>query len=116
MAIGPRKEIFAKAEEPWRQRSAGHLYGKTENGGTGTLYVSPVPFDQLDRCRPVKVPGEPGLGKAERRMAATDGLGKAVLAAPALGIAAGVAGAFVALSKRKERLEEGELNHVRIHQ
>jgi formate dehydrogenase iron-sulfur subunit len=24
-----------------------HVYGETENGGTATLYISPVPFDQL---------------------------------------------------------------------
>jgi hypothetical protein len=36
-------------------------------------------------------------------MAGTDGIGKAVLAAPALGIAAGVAGAFALISRRKNQ-------------
>jgi hypothetical protein len=40
-------------------------------------------------------------------MAGTDAIGKAVLAAPALGIAAGVAGAFKWLADRKSRLTEG---------
>jgi Fe-S-cluster-containing dehydrogenase component len=104
MSIGPRNDIYAQAEA-LAAKIGGHIYGKTENGGTSTLYVSPVPFDQIDRAVH-KGPGEPGLGKAERRMAATDGMGKAVLAAPVLGIAAGVAGAFAALSKRKERLRK----------
>ena len=47
MTIGPRREIYAKAEE-LAKKIGGHLYGKTENGGTSTLYVSPVPFDRLD--------------------------------------------------------------------
>ncbi|MHB8773089.1 MAG: 4Fe-4S dicluster domain-containing protein [Syntrophales bacterium] len=104
MSIGPRKEIYAQAEA-LAAKIGGYLYGKAENGGTSTLYVSPVPFDRLDRAIH-KGPGEPGLGEAKRRMAATDGMGKTVLAAPALGIAAGVAGAFAALSKRKDRLKK----------
>lgn len=104
MSIGPRKEIYAQAEA-LATKIGGYLYGKTENGGTSTLYVSPVPFDLLDRAIH-KGPGEPGLGEAKRRMAGTDGMGKAVLAAPVLGIAAGVAGAFAALSRRKNRLKK----------
>lgn len=106
MAIGPRKEILARAEELAR-KIGGHLYGRKENDGTGTLYVSPVPFEALDRAV-VKGPGRPGLGAAKRRMAETDGLGKAVLAAPAIGIAAGLAGAFSFLSKRKDKTGKEE--------
>lgn len=104
MTIGPRTEIYAKAEELAKQ-IGGHLYGKTENGGTSTLYVSPVPFDRLDGAIK-KGPGEPGLGAVKRRMAGTDTMGKAVLAAPAIGIAAGVAGAFALVSKRKDRMKK----------
>ncbi|MDA8123673.1 MAG: 4Fe-4S dicluster domain-containing protein [Deltaproteobacteria bacterium] len=96
MAIGPREEIFAKAEE-LKNKISGYLYGKTENGGTSTLYVSPVAFDALNASVKQEA-GRPGLGKVKRRMEKTDGLGKAVLAAPAIGIAAGV---FAFVSKRK---------------
>ena len=101
MSIGPRKEILAKAEE-LAKRIGGSLYGKEENDGTGTLYVSPVPFELLDAAVQ-KGLGQPGLGPVKRRMAGTDAMGKAVLAAPALGIAAGLAGAFVFISKRKDK-------------
>jgi formate dehydrogenase iron-sulfur subunit len=104
MSIGPRSEIYAKAEE-LTKKIGGYLYGKTENGGTSTLYVSPVPFDRLDGMIR-KGPGEPGLGAVKRRMAGTDAMGKAVLAAPAIGIAAGVAGAFALVSKRKDRIKK----------
>jgi Fe-S-cluster-containing dehydrogenase component len=106
MSIGPRKEIYARAEQTAKQ-IGGYLYGKTENGGTSTLYLSAVPFDRLDGALR-KGPGEPGLDAAQRRMAGTDGLGKAVLAAPALGIAAGVIGAFAFVSKRKDRIRKEE--------
>ena len=101
MSIGPRKEILAKAEE-LAKRIGGYLYGKKENDGTGTLYVSPVPFELLDAAVQ-KGPGQPGLGSVKRRMAGTDAMGKAVLAAPVLGIAAGLAGAFAFISKRKDK-------------
>jgi len=96
MAIGPREEIFAKAEE-MAKKIGGHLYGKTENGGTSTLYVSAVAFDVLNASIK-KDSGRPGLGAVKRKMEKTDGLGKVVLAAPAVGIAAGV---FAFISKRK---------------
>lgn len=106
LSIGPRGEIYAKAEA-LAKSIGGHLYGKKENGGTGTLYLSAVPFDRLhDAIR--KGPGEPGLAAVERQMARTDAFGKAVLAAPAIGIAAGVAGAFTLVSKRKARLKKEE--------
>lgn len=96
MAIGPRAEIFAQAEALVKQ-IGGYLYGRKENGGTGTLYVSPVAFEVLDASVKPEA-GRPGLGQVQRGMEKTDGLGKAVLAAPALGIAAG---AFAFLAKRK---------------
>lgn len=104
MSIGPRSEIYARAEA-LATKIGGYLYGKSENGGTSTLYVSPVPFDRLDGVIR-KGPGEPGLGAAKRRMAGTDTMGKAVLAAPVIGIAAGIAGAFALVSKRKDRIKK----------
>jgi hypothetical protein len=44
-------------------------------------------------------------------MAGTDTMAKAVLQAPLYGIAAGVAGAFVALSLRKNRAKGGDNGH-----
>lgn len=107
MSIGGRNEIYTRAQEA-AKKIGGYLYGKEENGGTSTLYLSPVPFETLDAAIE-KGPGRPGLGRAKREMAATDGIGKAVLAAPALGIAAGLAGAFAFISKRKnESAKRGE--------
>lgn len=106
MSIGPREEIFAKAEE-LAKNIGGYIYGKNENGGTSTLYVSAVPFDLLDKAVE-KGPGKPSLKPVKRAMAKTDNAAKAVLAAPALGIAVGVASAFSFISKRKDE-NKGEI-------
>ena len=42
--IGPRPDIIAKAHAI-AQEIGGHVYGASENGGTNTIYVSPVPFE-----------------------------------------------------------------------
>ncbi|NPU85212.1 MAG: 4Fe-4S dicluster domain-containing protein [Syntrophaceae bacterium] len=106
LLIGPREKIFALAEER-AGKSGGYLYGKKENGGTSTLYVSPVPFNVLDRAV-AKGKGRPGFGPMPRKMEKTDGLGRAVLISPVAGAAAGIAGALGYLSKRKERVKEEE--------
>lgn len=105
MLIGPREEIFAEAEQR-AGKMKGYLYGKNENGCTSTLYVSPVSFDRINATM-TKGPGRPDMKPGvERQMATTDGLGKAVLAAPAVGVVAGAAGALKWLADRKSKLEK----------
>jgi len=105
MIIGPRREIEKTANERASAMS-GYLYGKTENGGTSTLYVSPVSFEQINKTMQKK-PGQPDMKPdVKRRMASTDPLGKAVLAAPVLGMVA--AGALNWISRRKEQLKKEE--------
>jgi Fe-S-cluster-containing dehydrogenase component len=103
LLIGPRQEIEKIAEERARAMN-GYIYGKTENGGTSTLYVSPVSFDLINKTMEKK-PGQPDMKPdIPRRMAATDPLAKAVLVAPVLGIAA--AGALNWFSRRKEMVKK----------
>jgi len=105
MLIGPRDKMLAEAERRAQQMN-GFLYGRDENGGTSTFYVSPVSFDRINATMK-KGPGRPDMKPGvERRMAGTDSLGKAVLAAPAIGIVAGAAGALQWLSDRKARVEK----------
>ncbi len=108
MLIGPRHEIEKIASERVLAMN-GFIYGKTENGGTATLYVSPVSFDKIHQTM-AKKPGQPDMKPdVVRRMAATDPLGKAVLAAPFLGIAA--AGALGWISRRKEQEKKEGTGH-----
>lgn len=111
LLIGPRREIEKIANERARAMN-GHIYGKTENGGTSTLYVSPVSFELINKTMEKK-PGQPDMKPdVKRRMAATDPLGKAVLVAPVLGLAAaGAAGAFSWLARRKEQLKKEGKDH-----
>ena len=108
LLIGPRREIEKIADDRALAMS-GYIYGKVENGGTSTLYVSPVSFEKINAAMEKK-PGRPDMKPGvKRRMASTDPLGKAVLAAPVLGIAA--AGALGWLSKRKEQVKKEEENN-----
>ena len=105
LLIGPRKDIHALAENR-AKRMNGFIYGKRENGGTATLYVSPVSFDLINK-KIEKKPGQPGMPpNAKRRMADTDGLGKVVLASPAVGLAAGAVGALRWISRRKSQKQD----------
>lgn len=101
--IGPRAEIVAAARA-LAEKTGGFVYGETENGGTNTLYVSPVPFEALDAALE-KGPGRPGLGGTDDVMGEEANLAKSVLLAPLAGIAAGVlrlAGRARAATRRED--------------
>ena len=105
MLIGPRRDIEKMADERARAMN-GFIYGKTENGGTSTFYVSPVSFEQINKTMQKK-PGQPDMKPdVKRRMAATDPLGKAVLAAPALGVI--TAGVLSWFARRKDQVKKEE--------
>jgi formate dehydrogenase iron-sulfur subunit len=93
LLIGKKEDIY---EEAMRRAQAvgGFIYGAKENGGTATLYVSPVPFEEINRVIR-KGPGLPHLGPTQRRMAETDRLGNyTLIGAPIFGTVAGLVGIF----------------------
>jgi Fe-S-cluster-containing dehydrogenase component len=47
LTFGSRRDILALARVR-AEEIRGYVYGDDENGGTGTFYVSPVPFEKLD--------------------------------------------------------------------
>lgn len=47
LAFGPRREMAALARIR-AEEMGGYVYGDDENGGTGTFYVSPVPFEKIE--------------------------------------------------------------------
>ena len=85
--IGPRSEIVTLAHNLAREID-GFIYGETENGGTNTIYVSPVPFTEIDQAIQ-KGPGRPGFQPVKNAMAPEDKLLRALIAAPIAGVAAG---------------------------
>ncbi len=86
--IGPGEEIVRQAHE-LAEETGGYIYGEKENGGTNTIYVSPISFEALNKAIE-KGPGRPHFKKVEDSMAHADNLAKAMLIAPIAGIAAGV--------------------------
>ncbi|MCF8092924.1 MAG: 4Fe-4S dicluster domain-containing protein [Desulfotignum sp.] len=84
--IGRRSDMIKKAHELAKEMD-GHIYGLDENGGTNTIYVSPVPFDQLvyDTGK-----GKPHLKEVKDTMADGSNLALAMVIAPVAGAAAAV--------------------------
>jgi Fe-S-cluster-containing dehydrogenase component len=84
--IGPRHEMIARAHAI-AEEIGGYVYGESENGGTNTIYVSPVPFEKLNRAVTAG-DGAPHLGPAADAMADANHLAAAMVVAPVAGIAA----------------------------
>lgn len=103
--IGPRDEMVAKAKA-LAAGMDGFLYGLDENGGTNTIYVSPVPFELLNTAVE-KGPGKPHLKPVANAMAVEDRMAWAVLAAPV----AGVLGGVLKLGKKLTDTEAGHGDH-----
>ena len=95
--IGPREEIIQKAHA-LAEEINGFIYGEKENGGTNTIYVSPIPFDELNRVID-KGKGKPHLKPVEDSMAQANNLAAAMVIGPIAGLAA-AAGKFYKLSKK----------------
>ena len=82
--IGLRAEILEKAYSLAKEIK-GFIYGADENGGTHTIYVSPVPFDVLNQAID-KGPGEPHLRKTKDAMADPNRMLAALAIAPVAGV------------------------------
>lgn len=86
--IGPRREIVEKAHR-LAEETNGFIYGETENGGTNTIYVSPVPFEVLNRAID-KGPGSPHLDPVPDAMTSANNMALALAVAPVAGAAGAV--------------------------
>ncbi len=82
--MGPRSEMVKQARAMAKETN-GYLYGLDENGGTNTIYVSQVPFDQLS-MKTGK--GQPHMDPVKDRMAQGSNLARAMVIAPLAGAAA----------------------------
>ncbi len=92
--IGPRSEIVKKAYALAKEIN-GYVYGDKENGGTNTIYVSPVPFDKLDAAIE-KGKGKPDLKPKKDSMAQGNNIAAAMFLAPVAGIAAAAGKLYMA--------------------
>ena len=97
MMIGTLDEMTAKLGEILNGR---HVYGRTENGGTATLYVSSVPFDAIDAAHRAAfgsdAQGRPGFPAAKPALASGTASAGLALAAPI----AALGGALMLRSRR----------------
>jgi len=98
--IGPRPEILEKAHR-LAEETNGFIYGETENGDTNTIYVSPVPFEVLNRAID-KGPGSPHLDPVADAMTSANKMALALAVAPVAGVAGAVL-RFLSLGKNDHR-------------
>jgi hypothetical protein len=96
--IGPRDEIIKKAHALAKEIN-GFVYGETENGGTNTIYVSPVPFEEINQAIE-KGKGKPDFPAARDAMADANNLVAAMVIAPLAGLAAAARKAYNYSKKR----------------
>lgn len=86
-SVGSPTEIIARARR-MAQEGGGFLYGLEENGGTSTIYYSPVPFEIINAAlRPEQ--GKPAFPPVPSFAASDDRLTEALLAAPVAGLLGG---------------------------
>jgi len=95
--IGPRDEILKEAKAIAKEIN-GYIYGAEENGGTNTFYISPVPFDKINKAIE-KGAGKPHLKPVKDTMASTEHFSKALMIAPVAGIASAVIKNFNLIKK-----------------
>ncbi|MCP4688369.1 MAG: 4Fe-4S dicluster domain-containing protein, partial [Desulfobacterales bacterium] len=95
--IGPRTEIIAEAHRLAREIN-GYIYGEKENGGTNTIYVSPVPFDQLNK-KIETGKGKPHFKPVKDVMADGTNLAAAMILAPFAGAAAAAGKYYSSIKK-----------------
>lgn len=103
--IGPRDKILQDAQELAKEMN-GYIYGVTENGGTNTFYVSPVPFETLNASVDIG-PGRPHLNPVADSMADANTIAAAMVIAPIAGVAAAV-GKFYKLSQNDQTEKGGD--------
>ena len=92
--FGTRKEMLAEAKARAEEIN-GYTYGEKENGGTSTFYVSPVPFEKIDKAFKAQkakqpnpsAPGYPGTPvKVGNFLDTPNGVAAGVLLAPVAGL------------------------------
>jgi len=98
--IGPRDEILKEAHAIAKEIN-GFIYGEKENGGTNTIYVSPVPFEELNKVID-KGPGRPHLKPVQDSMAQANNLVPALAIAPLAGIL-GALGRFYKWGRKADK-------------
>ncbi len=102
--IGPRDEIIKKAHALAKEIN-GYIYGEKENGGTNTIYVSPVPFEELDKAIE-KGKGKPHLKQVADSMADANNLTAALFLAPVAGVVAAFGRYYKAVKVNGEERDE----------
>ncbi|MGC7846658.1 4Fe-4S dicluster domain-containing protein [Desulforudis sp. 1088] len=110
VVFGEKEEMRALAHQKAR-KIGGFIYGETENGGTSTFYVSPVPFTKIHKQlmdqkaeQPVPdAPGFPGMPPGvDNFLNTANGAALGMLVAPVAGVVAAGFAAYKTMKGEKQ--------------
>ena len=112
LMIGPRRKMEAYADK-WRADNNGYIYGRDENGGTSTFYLSKVPFGKINEAllnqEIDEKPGRPAMPPGiDNPLHSTDGAVKSMLVAPFAGLAAAGISTYKIMTKGEKENENSE--------
>lgn len=107
--FGEKTDLLSKLPEMAAGR---YLYGLDENGGTRTIYISSIPFENIDRALADKyehktLPGRPHMHtNIQNQFDETQNTAKLVMSAPVIGLTAAAGAALWLKNKRQKHSEE----------
>lgn len=100
--FGDREKIYELAKKRASEEGL-FIYGDVQNGGTSTLYLSPVSFEKIDaKLREMKARFTMPVKVVNRYNEEINPWGKAIIGAGVLGLAAGIAGAIFSKKDKEE--------------
>jgi hypothetical protein len=106
--LGPKKPLFfgrrdeiLKLAHGRAKEIKGFLYGEKENGGTGTLYVSRVPFEKID-MRLQEAKSTLTMGMVENPLGDVNGWAKGFFIGPIISALGAIGLALYHKGKKKD--------------
>jgi len=109
--FGKRDDILKLAHERAKEIK-GFLYGEIENGGTGTLYVSKVPFEKID-MKLKEAKSTLTMGKVENPLGDVNGWAKGFFIGPIIGALGAIGLALYHKGKKEEaNVEKKDVEQV----
>jgi hypothetical protein len=105
--FGKRVDILKRAHDRAKEIK-GFIYGEKENGGTGTIYVSRVPFEKIDvKLREAR--STLSMGRVENPLRDVNGWAKGFLIGPIISALGAVGLALYHKNKKEDTdTESGE--------
>lgn len=106
--FGERKKIYEIANKRAKEEGL-YIYGDKQNGGTSTLYLSKVPFEEINKSLIAQKERFPMPVNVENKIITTfNPIGKVILGSSVISILGGIFAALYSKKKEKGGSENGQ--------